>query len=43
MKRRFIEVAAKKTKTAQRRLVKISDNLHAWLAPFAQESGAVAL
>lgn len=39
--RGFIEVAAKKTKTAQRRLVTISDNLHAWLAPFAQESGPV--
>ena len=37
--RRFIEVAAKKTKTAQRRLVTVTENLHAWLAPFAQESG----
>jgi integrase len=40
--RRFIEVAAKKTKTAQRRLVKIPENLHAWLAPFALASGPVA-
>ena len=40
--RRFIEVAARKTKTAQRRLVTISENLHAWLAPFAQESGPVS-
>ena len=39
--RRFIEVAAKKSKTAQRRLVTISENLHSWLAPFAQESGPV--
>ena len=39
--RRFIEVAASKTKTAQRRLVTISDNLHAWLAPFQAISGRV--
>ena len=38
---RLIEVAAEKSKTAQRRLVSISKNLHAWLAPFAQESGPV--
>ena len=39
--RRFIEVAAEKSKTAQRRLVTISDNLHAWLAPFRAISGSV--
>jgi integrase len=39
--RGFIEVAARKTKTAQRRLVTISTNLRAWLAPFAQLTGHV--
>ena len=38
LERRFLEVAAKKSKTAQRRLVTISDNLHAWLAPFSERS-----
>ena len=38
----FIEVAARKTKTAQRRLVAVTPNLHAWLAPFAHASGPVA-
>jgi integrase len=42
MNRGFIEVAAKKSKTAQRRLVTIPENLHAWLAPFAQESEPVS-
>jgi integrase len=41
--RRFIEVAAAKSKTATRRLVTISENLHSWLAPFARESGPVSL
>jgi len=41
--RRFIEVAAAKSKTAQRRLVTISDNLHTWLAPFRAISGEVRL
>ena len=40
--RGFIEVAAKKTKTAQRRLVTVSENLKAWLAPFVRESGPVS-
>ncbi len=40
--RGFIEVAAKKTKTAQRRLVTITENLQAWLAPFVRESGPVS-
>ncbi len=41
--RRFIEVGAKKSKTAQRRLVTISDNLHAWLALSPTISGPVRL
>ncbi len=39
--RRFIEVAAEKSKTAQRRLVPISDNLLKWLAPSRAISGPV--
>lgn len=42
MEERFIEVAAKKAKTGSRRLVPITDNLHAWLTPHATESGTVA-
>jgi integrase len=38
---RFIEVTAGKAKTASRRLVPISDNLSAWLAPFASSEGQV--
>jgi integrase len=36
-----IEVKAAKSKTAQRRLVEISDNLRRWLAPHRQLSGPV--
>lgn len=36
-----ITVSAKKTKTAQRRIVAISDNLRAWLMPYAQTEGRV--
>ncbi|MEK7677431.1 MAG: site-specific integrase [Verrucomicrobiota bacterium] len=36
---RFITVAAEKSKTASRRLVPISENLAAWLAPYARQSG----
>ncbi len=39
---RLIEVSAKNAKTAQRRLVVISDNLAVWLAPLAKKSGPVA-
>jgi integrase len=39
LERRFIEVKATKSKTAQRRLATISDNLRAWLAPFHQIAG----
>lgn len=37
----FIEVAAKNSKTARRRLVKILPNLQAWLTPFRGISGLV--
>ena len=43
LERGFIEVAAAKTKTAQRRLVTISDNLRAWLTPLRQLAGPVRL
>lgn len=39
--RRFIEVSAANAKTSSRRLVRIEDNLAAWLAPFARKSGPV--
>lgn len=39
--RGFIEAAAELTKTRARRIVPISDNLKAWLAPHAQAQGAV--
>ena len=38
----FIEVKAHKAKTARRRLVRVSDNLKAWIEPLAQPSGLVA-
>lgn len=38
---RLIDVKAKNAKSAQRRVVHISDNLAAWLAPLAQKSGPV--
>jgi integrase len=41
--RGHIEVKAAKSKTAQRRLVEISDNLRKWLAPHRQLSGPVRL
>ncbi len=39
--RGFIEVTARKSKTAQRRLVTIQPNLRAWLEPFAGCTGLV--
>jgi integrase len=41
LKRGFIEVTAAKSKTSQRRLVKIHENLKAWLRPFAARTGPV--
>jgi integrase len=41
LERGFIEVKGAKAKTRQRRLVPISENLKAWLAPHHQESGLV--
>jgi integrase len=41
LERGYIEVKAASAKTAQRRLVSVSDNLRAWLAPFRQLAGAV--
>ena len=38
---RFIEVGAAKSKTAQRRLISISDNLRTWLEPYRQAEGPV--
>ena len=38
---RLIHIKAEKSKSAQRRLVTVSDNLAAWLAPHVRESGAV--
>ena len=41
--RGFIEVRADTCKTRARRLVPISENLRAWLKPFAMPSGPVVL
>jgi integrase len=38
---RTIEVLARNAKSARRRIVKISENLAAWLTPLAKESGPV--
>ena len=40
---RFVEVKAKKAKTAQRRLVPIQPNLEAWLAPYRAQNGPVCV
>lgn len=39
---KLIHIKAEKSKSAQRRLVTISDNLAAWLAPHARKAGPVA-
>ncbi|HUJ08418.1 MAG TPA: site-specific integrase [Verrucomicrobiae bacterium] len=39
----FVEVKAKKAKTAQRRLVPIQSNLEAWLAPYRAKTGPVCV
>ena len=42
-KSKLIDIAADKTKTAQKRFVKISDNLLAWLKPHHKKSGPVSM
>jgi integrase len=37
--RGYIEVSARKAKSAQRRLIRIADNLRAWLPPYAGHTG----
>jgi len=39
LKRGFINVAASKSKTAKRRLIKIAPNLADWLRPYSQKKG----
>lgn len=39
--KRFIEVTAQSAKTASRRIVPMSDNLAAWLAPYVKADGPV--
>lgn len=39
----FIEIKAKKAKTAQRRIIPISDNLLEWLLPFQRHKGPVCV
>jgi integrase len=41
LERRHIEVKAAKAKTAQRRLVTVTDNLVAWLGPYRKLAGPV--
>jgi integrase len=41
LERKFIELSATKNKTASRRLVTVSENLAAWLAPFRRANGPV--
>ena len=43
LERGYLVVSASKAKTAARRLVPISENLKAWLKPYAQPSGAVVM
>ena len=42
LKEKLIHIKAEKSKSAQRRLVMISDNLLAWLAPHYRKAGPVA-
>lgn len=37
----FLNVPARKSKTSQRRLITLSDNLRAWLAPYAGHTGPI--
>src|SRR5260370_34869215 len=41
IERGFINVAAKKSKTAQRRVIQMQPNLCAWLAPYQGRTGPV--
>jgi integrase len=41
--RQYLEVRAKKSKTAQRRLITLSPNLLAWLSPYAEHAGKIWL
>ena len=38
---KFIVIGASKSKTASRRIIPLSDNLAAWLAPYAKQTGLI--
>jgi integrase len=41
LRQRLIEVTAESAKTSQKRFVKISDNLLAWIEPYKKDEGAI--